>query len=113
MCNTLNSEFKIQEVEGKHHRPKKKGITQKTVAFFHHFLFFGRMAPQDEKSPLLTSGDGRLNRNSNVVPSSPGPKHQKRRNSDGSLDFERIVNGYSIQGELVIKMYAVAVSNGA
>jgi hypothetical protein len=26
-------------------------------------------------------------------------KHLKRRNSDGSLDFERIVNGYSIQGE--------------
>lgn len=61
--------------------------------------------PHDEKSPLLTSGDGISNRNSNFVPSSPGPKHQKRRNSDGSLDFERIVNGYSIEGELVTKMY--------
>jgi hypothetical protein len=25
---------------------------------------------------------------------------QRRKNSDGSLDFERIVNGYSIQGKV-------------
>jgi hypothetical protein len=43
---------------------------------------------------------GNASRNRDVAPVTPAPKrHLKRRNSDGSLDFERIVNGYSIQGE--------------
>lgn len=62
--------------------------------------------PQDEKSRLLTRGnkqDGNPNRNRGAAAKS---RPQKRRNSDGSLDFERIVNGYSIQGELLTKMCA-------
>ena len=52
----------------------------------------------NENTHLLIPG-GRGNTNTRDVPTQKKNKHPKRRNSDGSLDFERIVNGYSIQGE--------------
>ena len=63
--------------------------------------------PRDERTRLLvrteestTGGNANANSNNTVAPAPTSPKkHTKRRNSDGSLDFERIVNGYSIQGE--------------
>lgn len=63
--------------------------------------------PHDEKTRLLISDDtgGNPYRRNDVVGIPGSKKHQKRRNSDGSLDFERIVNVYSIQGELPMNAY--------
>ena len=56
----------------------------------------------NETTRLLSAdnADGNRNRSQDVLGSPGSKKSQKAKSSDGSLDFERIVNSYSIQGEL-------------
>ena len=55
----------------------------------------------NETTPLFTT---RLEKEEENINKNYNKHHkQRRRNSDGSLDFERIVNGYSIQGKVKVK----------
>ena len=55
----------------------------------------------NETTPLFTT---RLEKEEENINKNYNKHHkQRRRNSDGSLDFERIVNGYSIQGKGKVK----------
>ena len=56
--------------------------------------------PNDENTRLLQTDEAKVNSGRKICRKTVPPKRYIRlKNSDGSLDFERIVNLYSIQGK--------------